>query len=225
MAKNKLIKFAELDTFPNVLQPKYQHISENYYLRGKWSRAFFGNDNPVVLEIGCGKGEYTVGLARIYPDVNFVGIDLKGDRLWRGAKTAIENNIKNVAFLRVEVEKLEYFFAPLEVREIWITFPEPQLQKSRIKKRFTSDRFLNIYKKLLRADGIVHLKTDNSALFEFSVGNVEYFGCNIKVVNRDIHGKPDNVDDILVDIKTYYEQMFIKEGIPIKYLRFSMPQS
>ncbi len=223
MAKIKLRKFSELNTFPNVLQPEYQRISEHYHLRGKWSRAFFDNDNPIILEIGCGKGEYTLGLAQLYPDINFIGIDLKGDRLWRGAKTALEKQLSNVAFLRTEVEKLDYFFGDSEVSQIWITFPDPQIQKSKIRKRLTSDRFLNIYKNIMIQNGIVHLKTDNSVFFEFSVENSKKFGCDISVINRDIHNNTENIDNIIVSIKTYYEQMFIKEGVPIKYLRFSLP--
>lgn len=220
MAKTKLKKFAELDTFSNVIQPFYQQISENFYLRGKWSRAFFNNSNPLVLEIGCGKGEYTVSLAKKYPDKNFIGIDVKGERLWRGAKTSIENNIKNTAFLRIQAQKLNYFFDENEVSEIWITFPDPQEQKPKTRKRLTAEKFLKMYKLLLDENGCVHLKTDNAGFFDYSLDIVKKFGCNILAENRDVHKNKDKLDPVVTQILTYYEQMFIEAGKPICYLKF-----
>lgn len=224
MAKTKLKKFAELDTFSNVIQPNYQSISDNYPMRGQWSRAFFGNDNPVVLEIGCGKGEYTVSQALENPDKNFIGIDVKGERLWRGAKTSIEKGINNTAFIRMQAQKLNLFFAPNEVSEIWITFPDPQLQKPKTKKRLTAEKFLDIYKTILNEDGCVHLKTDNAFFFEFSVETIQKYGCPIKSKCTDIHGKPNEVDAVVTRIMTYYEEMYVKKGHPINYLKFAFKQ-
>jgi tRNA (guanine-N7-)-methyltransferase len=224
VAKTKLKKFAELDTFSNVIQPNYQSISDNYPMRGQWSRAFFGNDNPVVLEIGCGKGEYTVSQALENPDKNFIGIDVKGERLWRGAKTSIEKGINNTAFIRMQAQKLNLFFAPNEVSEIWITFPDPQLQKPKTKKRLTAEKFLDIYKTILNEDGCVHLKTDNAFFFEFSVETIQKYGCNVKSMSTDIHGKPNEVDAVVTRIMTYYEEMYVKKGQPINYLKFAFKQ-
>lgn len=220
MAKTKLKKFAELDTFTNVIQPNYQHIAENHYLRGKWSRAFFANNYPIILEIGCGKGEYTVSQALEFPEKNFIGIDVKGERLWRGAKTAIEKDIKNTAFLRIQAQKINYFFEPNEVSEIWITFPDPQEQKPKIRKRLTAPKFLEMYKSILQKNGCVHLKTDNTLFFDYSVETCKDFGCNILELNRDIHANPEKIDPVVTKIMTYYEEMFVKEGKPICYLKF-----
>ncbi len=224
MAKTKLKKFAELDTLTNVLQPDCQNISEYHYLRGHWSRAFFGNSNPLVLEVGCGKGEYTVSQALANPDKNFIGIDVKGERLWRGAKTSIEKNIKNTAFLRIQAQKLEYFFDKCEVSEIWITFPDPQLQKPKIRKRLTSERLLEVYKNILIPNGVVHLKTDNKVFFDYTEEIVKLYGHNLLAICRDIHNHKNKVDPIVTEIMTYYEEKYVKQGIKINYLKFSLKQ-
>ncbi|MBS4013167.1 MAG: tRNA (guanosine(46)-N7)-methyltransferase TrmB [Bacteroidetes bacterium] len=221
MAKTKLKKFAELDTLTNVIQPDCQNISENYHLRGHWSRAFFRNSNPLVLEIGCGKGEYTVSQALECPDKNFIGIDIKGERLWRGAKTSLENDIRNTAFIRVQAQKLEYFFGKDEVSEIWITFPDPQLQKPKIKKRLTSERLLSVYKNILTPEGVVHLKTDNEIFFDYTEELIKASGYNILSICRDIYNNKHKVEPIVTKIMTYYEEKYVNQNIPINYLKFS----
>lgn len=161
-SKNKLKRFKENETFSNVIQPtRDEVVSGNFSFKGKWNQEFFKNNNPLVLELGCGKGEYSVGLAQKYPNKNFIGIDIKGARFWRGAKTAIEENIQNVAFLRSQIELIEFLFAEKEVDEIWITFPDPQIKYKRTKHRLTNSEFLQRYKKILKKDGCIHLKTDS----------------------------------------------------------------
>ena len=168
MSKGKLEKFAEVATFPNVFELPFLFKSGDFVLKGKWHDNYFKNENPLVLELGCGKGEYTVGLAEKFPNKNFIGIDIKGSRLWRGAKFALENKMKNVAFVRTRIDHIEMVFAFAEVDEIWITFPDPQPQKTRERKRLTSPMFLNRYTKILKPGGILNLKTDNFQLYEYS---------------------------------------------------------
>ena len=170
-SKNKLKRFKENETFVNVFQPKREElVGGTFALKGRWNQTFFNNDNPLVLELGCGKGEYSLGLARKYPDKNFIGIDIKGARFWRGAKTAIEDGINNVAFLRIQIELIEYAFANNEVDEIWITFPDPQIKYKRTKHRMTNATFLERYKKVLRPEGIVNLKTDSEFMHGYTLG-------------------------------------------------------
>lgn len=218
MGKNKLAKFAELETFHHVFQvPSSTLLSgEGFSLKGKWNVDFFKNDNPIVLELGCGKGEYTVELAKQFPDKNYIGVDIKGARLWTGAKESYVQEMKNVAFIRTNIEMIEHFFAKNEVSEIWLTFPDPQMKKTT--KRLTATNFIQHYLKFLKEDGIVHLKTDSPFMYGYTCEMVEKN--NLKVVQKldDIYGTK-NVDKIL-DIKTYYEQQWLERGLKIKYISF-----
>lgn len=219
MGKNKLKRFAEMETFNNVFQPTHNDVWEkNYKLKGKWNKEVFKNDNPIVLEVGCGKGEYSVGLARKYPNKNFIGIDIKGARMWRGAKTAIEEGLDNVAFIRTKAELLESVFESGELSEIWITFPDPQMKK--VRKRLTGTRFLQLYNNLLTQDGIIHLKSDSNFLYEYTSYVIKENNLAVDVDTNDLYNS-GMADDIL-SIRTFYEQQFLDRGIPIKYLKFKL---
>lgn len=220
MGKNKLAHFEENKTFPNFFQPEFDEMKDGYRLQGKWCRAFFGNAHPLVLELGCGKGEYTVGLAKKYPGINFVGIDKKGARMWRGGKTSQVENIANTAFLRVKVEQIGYCFGPNEVDEIWITFPEPVPKARRSKKRLTSVRFLELYRSLLKPGGIVHLKTDNSDFFDFTLETISALNCPLLYQTRDLYQSGYAGD--APQIQTHYETKFLKDGVRINYLKFRL---
>ncbi len=223
MAKRKLQKFAEVSTFNNVLQPiKEQYLREGFDLKGKWVSQFFENTNPLVLELGCGKGEYTIALAKKYSDKNFIGIDIKGERLWRGSKTALEENIINVGFLRIRIEMIEHFFAAEEVSEIWITFPDPQPNKPRTKKRLTSPEFLEKYSKFLKPAGILHLKTDCAPFFDYSIETINAGGHKLQINTHDLYHS-DIKGDVL-ETQTHYEKSFLKKGIPICYMSFLLKQ-
>ena len=213
MGKDKLRRFAEIATFSNVKQ-----LDEGKVLKGAWNISQFHNNNPVILELACGKGEYTVNLAKLFPDKNFVGIDYKGNRIWRGAKTAIEEDIQNVAFLRIQIENLLDYFAENEISEIWITFPDPQPQDSREKKRLTFPKFLERYKTLLVSGGIVHLKTDNDQLHAYTVEKIHELGLKLKVQTEDLY-KSEYADDVL-SIKTYYEKKYLAKDKNINYVKF-----
>ena len=214
MGKDKLRRFAEIDTFSNVLQ-----LDAGKPFKGEWGTGFFKNSNSVVLELACGKGEYTVNLATMFPDKNFIGIDYKGNRIWRGAKTALEEGVNNVAFLRIQIETLIEYFAPGEVDEIWITFPDPQPQLSREKKRLTSSRFLNMYKVILKPGGFVNLKTDNDGLHAYTVEKIAETNLNLLIKTEDVYNS-EYADDVL-NIKTYYEKKYLKVNKNINYLKFS----
>jgi tRNA (guanine-N7-)-methyltransferase len=214
MGKDKLRRFAEIETFDNVLQ-----LDEGKPYKGQWSKDFFKNDNPVVLELACGKGEYTVNLARLFPAKNFIGIDYKGNRIWRGAKTALEEGVNNVAFLRIQIENLLDYFAPGEVDEIWITFPDPQPQLSREKKRLTSPRFLEKYKEILRPGGFMNLKTDNDGLYTYTAEKIREFNLKEHVNTADLYHS-EFADEVL-SIKTYYERKYLADNKNINYLKFS----
>jgi tRNA (guanine-N7-)-methyltransferase len=227
MVKKKLERFAELETFTNV----FQHVQSSeeladFYMKGKWNTGFFKNSSPVVLELGCGRGEYTEGMARLYPEKNFIGMDIKGARIWRGAKTALDEKLMNVAFVRGRVDMIERFFSANEVSEIWITFPDPQLQKNRERKRLTSPRFLDKYQSVLKKDGIIYLKTDNSPFFHYTLEVIKERGCQVIHATEDLYG--DNTikwkEDMLrvLEIKTFYEDMFTKKGFKICYLQFKL---
>jgi tRNA (guanine-N7-)-methyltransferase len=220
MAKRKLKSFAELETFDNVFQLLFKAEDFDFKLKGKWHQEYFKNNNPIVLELGCGKGEYTIGLANKFKDKNFIGIDLKGARIWRGAKTAIEENIQNVAFIRTQVERIYNFFEPGEVSEIWITFPDPQPQSTRERKRLTSPIFINHYKKVLSENGLIHLKTDNAPFYEYSLEIIDSMGKTPLRNSNNI--EKDFPTDELLSIETYYEGKYRKQGIPIKYLSFQL---
>lgn len=214
MGKDKLKRFAEIDTFSNVLQ-----LDAGKQYKGEWNTGFFKNNNPVVLELACGKGEYTVNLALMFPDKNFIGIDYKGNRIWRGAKTALEDGVSNVAFLRIQIELILEYFAAGEIDEIWITFPDPQPQLSREKKRLTSPRFLDKYKLLLKPAGFVNLKTDDDGLHAYTAEKIGETGLNLHVKTEDLYNSV-YADEVL-RIKTYYEKKYLKDNKNINYLKFS----
>ncbi len=223
MGKNKLKKFYEINHLPNVFQPDYKSDIENFKYKGKWNSHFFGNNNPIVLEIGCGKGEYTVAHAREFPDKNFIGIDLKGDRMWHGAKTSIDLGLKNTAFLRIPAEKIEQYFGKNEVSEIWLTFPDPQPRKPKIKKRLTSPQFLERYQKILLPNSPIHLKTDNKNLFEYTREVIFEYNHKLLKNIEDLYSyRDDNLSPFVKKIQTYYEKSFIKEGARIYYMKFSL---
>ena len=217
MSKNKLSKFAEVHALPNVVEVPYAELLKvPNELQGKWSSQFFGNDFPIVLELGCGKGEYTVGLAENFPEKNFIGIDIKGSRIWTGATAAYERGLKNVGFIRTYVELLPSFFGPDEVSEIWITFPDPQMKKGR--KRLTSTKLLAHYCKVLKPGGIVHLKTDSNFLFQYTSALVHLNGFKVEAENKDLYTSA--YADEIMGIKTYYEQQWLSRGLTIQYLKF-----
>lgn len=214
MGKDKLRKFAEINTFPNVYQ-----LDKGKALKGQWAAAHFKNNNPVVLELACGKGEYAVGLAKFFPEKNFIGIDLKGNRIWRGAKTGVEEQISNLAFLRIQIEDLLDYFGEKEIDEIWITFADPQPQISREKKRLTSPNFLAKYKPLLRDGGKINLKTDNDGLYLYTKEKVAELGL---LTHKDTdHLYQSDLADEVLSIKTHYERIYLKKDKNINYIQFS----
>ena len=222
MAKHKLARFAAMATYPHVFQPTLDELlSQPYRLSGRWNTEVFHNDHPLVLELGCGKGEYTVGLAERYADRNFIGIDIKGARMWVGATDALNRQIPNAAFLRTRIEMLDRCFAPGEVSEIWITFPDPQPQKKRIGKRLTSARFLNRYLRCLKPDGIVHLKTDSTLLYTYTSRLVSYNQLEVLADTDDLYHS-GITDEVLLSIKTQYETLFSSRGATHKYLKFKL---
>lgn len=229
MGKKKLQRFAEVSTFPNVFYLSYEQSLQGLPLKGKWHNEFFKNDKPIVLELGCGKGEYTVGLAKRYPEKNFIGVDIKGNRIWMGAKQAVEEKMPNVAFIRTRIDFIEACFEANEVSEIWITFPDPQPQRTRERKRLTSPMFLNRYKKLLKPDGIIHLKTDNFPFYEYTLQVIKENNYELIEHTDDLYGKQEirSFGDDLGEvgaIKTYYEKKFSAMGFKICYLRFRMSE-
>lgn len=222
MGKNKLKKFSENLTFRCMIQPQFDEIfGKDHPLKGRWRSDFFGNDRPIVLELGCGRGEYTVGLAEADPTANYIGVDIKGARMWRGAKTATERGMENVAFLRTRIEFIDSFFAPDEVDRIWITFPDPQMNKRRVAKRLTSPGFLERYARFLRPEGTVHLKTDSGHLHEYTKAVLAANGIVPTVSCADIYGREGLVDEAVLSIKTAYETRFLAEGLPITYLQWA----
>ncbi len=216
--KRKLERFAEIETFDHVFNKDCQ-------LKGKWNEQFFKNSNPLVLELGCGRGEYTIGMARAFPDKNFIGIDIKGARLWRGAKTAHEENMPNVSFLRIQIESLMDYFEQGEVSEVWITFPDPQPTVRRTRKRLTSIRFLNYYHHILNSGGLVHLKTDDQPLHQFSLEELPLAGARMLESSNDIYTDRAGIESFLTTIQTTYEKIFLKEGKKINYLLFDFVPS
>lgn len=217
--KDKLRKFRENESFDTIFQPTTEQVLNNdYYLKGNWGKEIFKNDNPIILELGCGKGEYTIALAKMFPNRNFIGIDIKGARLWRGAKYAHEEKMNNVAFVRTRIEFINSIFAPNEISEIWITFADPQLNKAR--KRLTGNMFLERYRNMLKANGIINLKTDSRFLHEYTLATVKDNALTLLESNADIYGS-GRADDIL-SVKTFYESHYIKRGIPITYMAFKL---
>lgn len=218
-SKNKLRRFKENETFKNVIQPKRDEVSNGLFpLKGKWG-AHFGNDNPIVLELGCGKGEYTLGLAKQDKGKNFIGVDIKGARFWRGAKTALEQGFTNVAFLRTQIELIDFLFAEGEVSAIWITFPDPQIKYKRTKHRLTNQGFLNKYKHILKEDGLVNLKTDSEFMHGYTLGLLHGSGCEIVYANHDVYKNEGSPKEVL-EIQTFYENQYLDEGKPITYIQF-----
>lgn len=220
-SKNKLKRFRENEGFDNVVQPGRQEVLDGSFAwRGKWHERF-GNTHPIVLELGCGKGDYTLALARRNPEVNYIGVDIKGARIWRGAKTALEEGLPNAAFLRTNIELIDRLFAPGEVAGIWITFPDPQIKFKRTKHRMTNPDFLERYRKILQPGGRVHLKTDSEFMHGYTLGLLQGMGLNIHYSNHNIYhneGAPKEV----TDIQTFYEKQYIQQGKPITYLAFSL---
>lgn len=223
MGKNKLKRFSENKTFGNVFQPTRAEMIEGFEIKGKWHQEFFKNNNPIVLELGCGKGEYSVSLAEKYPDKNFIGIDIKGARFWRGAKTAIESGMNNVAFVRTQIELIDYAFAENEVSEIWITFPDPQIKFRRTKHRLTHPDLLRKYHHVLNKDGIVHLKTDSEFLHGYTHGIIQMEGHDVLISSHNVY-HPDNKElpEEITSIQTFYEQKFLEVNKNITYIRFSL---
>ncbi len=242
MGKNKLARWAELETFENVIQPAVGADSRvDHRIKGNWRKEIFRNDNPLVLELACGKGEYTVGMAILMPGCNFTGIDIKGARMWRGARTAHEKQLGNTAFLRTRIEFINSYFAQDEVNEIWITFPDPHTGKRNSNKRLTCPWFLNTYRNFLTDRGIIHLKTDNAELYSYTERLAADNGLEILVSTSDMHSmepglipmsdailstmKDESVVGIktaIRDVRTHYETMFMEKGLKINYLAFRL---
>ena len=217
MGKNKLQKFEDMSQYPNVFQYPYSILQEKgFEMKGHWNEQFFKNDRPIVLELGCGKGEYTVGLAQLFPDKNFIGIDIKGARMWSGAKYALEHNLSNVAFLRTHIELIREFFAPNEVSEIWITFPDPQMSK--VNKRMTSVRFMQLYRDILNENGLIHLKTDSPFLYAYTNAMIQANQFPVLVQTDDLYHS--RLANEILSIQTFYEQQWLDRGLTIKYIRF-----
>lgn len=221
-SKNKLKKFIENESFSNVIQPEREKLlSEKLNLKGNWNKLYFKNNNPIVLELGCGKGEYTVNLAKLNPNKNYIGIDVKGARFWRGAKTSMEQKLDNVIFIRTQIELIDFIFDDQEVSEIWLTFPDPQIKYQRRKHRLTNPNFLKLYKKIINNEGIIHLKTDSEFLHGYTLGILE--GLDIKPLfsNHDIY-KNNNAPSDVINIKTHYEKLFLETKKSISYLSFKL---
>lgn len=213
MAQKKLQRFSDIKTFRNVLE-----YPES--MQGKWNEVF-DNENPITLELACGRGEYTVGLSKLYPGENFIGVDVKGNRMYIGAKQALEQNLRNAAFLRTQIEMLPSYFAVGEVNKIWITFPDPQLRTSKAKKRLTHPRFLRLYQQVLKKDGSIHLKTDSPALYHFTRLVIEKYGLQLHSASEDIYSNQEISREL--QIKTHYESLDIAQSRKIFYLEFSLP--
>ena len=218
MGKDKLKRFQENLSFTNMIQPKMEFPPEDHSLKGNWKKDFFKNNNPIILELGCGRGEYAINLALKYPERNFIGVDWKGARLWRGAKTAFENKMHNVAFLRIQIQHIAYFFGLNEIDEVWITFPDPKLLKTGEKKRLTSLRFLNLYRSFMIEKGIVNLKTDSKPFYDYSHEVISSEKLKVLMTSDDVYNELDH-DDVL-SIKTTYEKIWLKEGAKICFISF-----
>ena len=221
-SKNKLKRFKENETFDNVFQPTREEVvSGEFPLKGKWNSDFFKNDNPIIIELGCGKGEYSVGLAERYPDKNFVGIDIKGARFWRGAKTAVDEGMRNVAFVRTQIELINFIFAEDEIDEIWITFPDPQIKYKRTKHRMTNSEFLELYKKILKTNGVVNLKTDSEFMHGYTLGLLHGEGHEVLYANHNVY-KNEGAPNEVTQIQTFYENQYLEINKAITYIRFKI---
>lgn len=217
-----LEKFADFNSFKNCFTLYFENIKDGLPLKGKWHSDYFQNENPIVLELGCGKGEYSVGLAKHNPNKNYIGVDIKGNRIWTGAKEAIDLNMANVAFVRTRIDFIEHCFEPGEVSEIWITFPDPQPQKTRERKRLTNMRFIDRYRKFLKPGGLVHLKTDSTSLYEYTMEVIKENNLNLLFHTNDLYKNcpPDRQE--LIEIKTHYEKLFTARGEDIKYISYQI---
>jgi len=221
-SKNKLKRFLENETFSNLFQPtRDELLNDNFSLKGNWNKQYFKNNRPIVLELGCGKGEYTLGLSKRYPEKNFIGIDIKGARIWRGAKTALQEQRNNIAFVRMQIELIEKVFAPDEVAEVWITFPDPQIKYKRTKHRLTNPDFLKRYQNILKEDGVIHLKTDSEFLHGYTIGLLQGLGHDILYAHHNIYVNTYAPEEV-VNIQTFYEKQFLKQGKAITYLKFRL---
>jgi len=219
-SKNKLRRFKENETFLNLIQPTREELLSEFNLKGNWKDEF-KNDNPIVLELGCGKGEYTLALAKEFPNINVIGIDIKGARLWRGAKTALETGLENVRFLRAQIELLPQVFDTSEISEIWITFPDPQIKYKRQKHRLVNLKFLNMYKELLKENGLIHLKTDSEFLHGYTLGLLQGLEKEIVYSNHDIY-RLEGSPQIVTSVQTFYEKQYLESFKPITYLQFRL---
>ena len=220
MGKDKLKRFAENKTLPSLFEPEIMDVQGDYHLKGKWASEVFKNENPIVVELGCGRGEYTIGLARKYPDKNYIGIDRKGARIWRGAKTSYEDNLSNAAFLRTRLEFLANCFGENEVDEIWITFPDPHPKLKKENKRLTSSFYLEMYQDILQPGGLIHLKTDNQYLYTYTLRIIREGNHNLIFETPDLY--MDSCKEEAKDFQTFYEHIFLKENTKIKYIKFSL---
>jgi tRNA (guanine-N7-)-methyltransferase len=219
VSKGKLSKFAEIETFPNVLQPTFEEVfKKNYELKGDWNKTFFKNSKPITLELGCGKGEYTIGMARMFPERNFIGIDIKGARIWKGAKKALQDELSNVAFLRTRIDFITSFFTTDEVDEIWITFPDPQLKKDL--KKLTSSRFLNRYCQFLKPVGTINLKTDSRELYDYTCSIISHN--KLQIISKTDNLYESHLNNEILSIRTFYESMWLEEGYKIHYIQFRL---
>ena len=220
MAKRKLQRYAEISEFDNLLQPSFQDVIDGFKFKGKWKIDWFKNQNPLTLELGCGKGEYTVGLAEINKNRNYIGIDIKGARLWRGCNIATQKGLDNVAFIRTHIELIDHIYDKDEVKEIWITFPDPQLKKRTIKKRLTSPVFLNRYRNILQKDNVIHIKTDNVEFFDYTLEMISYNQHDLLFSTKDLNGT--GIEDNSPHFTTFYEEKWLEDGCDIHYLRFRL---
>ena len=218
MGKNKLQKFIDMAEFPHVFQYPFAILQSEggCPLKGLWNKNVFGNNHPLVLELGCGRGEYTVGLGRLFPEKNFIGIDIKGARMWTGAKESLESGMKNVAFLRTNIELISSFFATEEVSEIWLTFPDPQMKK--VNKRLTSTRFIKLFREILSGEGLIHLKTDSNFMYTYTCEMIKVNNFRVQVCTGNLYNS--GLADEILSIRTYYEQQWLERGLNIKYIRF-----
>ena len=221
---SKLEKFAELRSFPNCFVFDFRDIPGGFSLKGKWREEVFKNQHPVILELGCGKGEYTIGLGKAHPNTNYIGVDIKGNRIWTGAREALDNKLNNIAFLRTRIDFIDHCFGHAEVDELWITFPDPQPQSTRKRKRLTHPLFLNRYSRFLKRGAILHLKTDSTSLYEFTLEVIEEAGHSLHWHTNDLYRNCPADRQELITIKTYYEELFTGKGEDIKYIQFSLRQ-
>ena len=221
-SKNKLKRFRENETFDNVIQPtRDELVNSHFETKGHWNKTIFKNNNPIILELGCGKGEYSIALAKRYPNKNLIGVDIKGARFWRGAKTAVEDGIGNVAFLRTQIELIDFAFEENEVDEIWITFPDPQIKYKRTKHRMTNSDFLRRYKKILKPEGVVNLKTDSEFMHGYTLGLLHGAGHEVLYANHNVYKQEGSPDEV-TDIQTHYESIYLEKNKPITYIRFKI---